>query len=216
MTLYFQITISEASRPEERGSALALGGLGWSLSHFSTPLIMGVVADRYGLVPGFYVLGALALACALADRLDAPLGVPGGLSRLPLPAAELLLALEDAPLDRLHRLDLLAKGFLALVALLVGALPLARARARARAARPLALAQLAGEKRGKTPVSRRRRAGERLQELGRARVVAQGRRQHREQGGEAQAVGRQRGSSRRRPVPRRAPPSARAPARAQP
>jgi predicted MFS family arabinose efflux permease len=66
MTLYFQITISEASRPEERGSALALGGLGWSLSHFSTPLIMGVIADRYGLVPGFYVLGALALACALA------------------------------------------------------------------------------------------------------------------------------------------------------
>jgi predicted MFS family arabinose efflux permease len=66
MTLYFQITISEASRPEERGSALALGGLGWSLSHFSTPLIMGVVADSYGLVPGFYVLGALAFACALA------------------------------------------------------------------------------------------------------------------------------------------------------
>jgi predicted MFS family arabinose efflux permease len=66
MTLYFQITISEASRPEERGSALALGGLGWSLSHFSTPLIMGVVADHYGLVPGFYVLGVLALACAAA------------------------------------------------------------------------------------------------------------------------------------------------------
>src|SRR6267142_6765869 len=29
MTLYFQITISEASSPAERGSALALGGLGW-------------------------------------------------------------------------------------------------------------------------------------------------------------------------------------------
>ena len=66
MTLYFQITISEASRPEERGSALALGGMGWSLSHFSTPLIMGLLADRYGLVTGFYVLGALALAFALA------------------------------------------------------------------------------------------------------------------------------------------------------
>ena len=66
MTLYFQITISEASRPEERGSALALGGLGWSLSHFSTPLIMGFVADRYSLVTGFYVIGALALAAALA------------------------------------------------------------------------------------------------------------------------------------------------------
>ena len=66
MTLYFQITISEASRPEERGSALALGGLGWSVSHLSTPLIMGFVADRYGIVTGFYVLGALALTCAVA------------------------------------------------------------------------------------------------------------------------------------------------------
>ena len=65
MTLYFQITISEASRPQERGSALALGGLGWSVSHFSTPLIMGFLADRYGLVTGFYALGLLALACAL-------------------------------------------------------------------------------------------------------------------------------------------------------
>lgn len=66
MTLYFQITISEASRVEQRGSALALGGLGWSVSHFTTPLIMGFLADRYGLVTGFYVIGALALVCALA------------------------------------------------------------------------------------------------------------------------------------------------------
>jgi MFS family permease len=65
MTLYFQITISEASRVEERGSALALGGLGWSVSHFTTPLLMGVLADRLGLVTGFYAIGTLALACAL-------------------------------------------------------------------------------------------------------------------------------------------------------
>jgi len=65
MTLYFQITISEASAAEERGSALALGGLGWSASHLSTPLIMGLLADRFGIVAGFYVLGAFALACAL-------------------------------------------------------------------------------------------------------------------------------------------------------
>lgn len=65
MTLYFQITISEASRPEERGSALALGGLGWSISHLTTPLIMGFLADRFGIVAGFYAIGGLALACAL-------------------------------------------------------------------------------------------------------------------------------------------------------
>ncbi len=66
MTLYFQITISEASRLEVRGSALALGGLGWSVSHLSTPLVMGFLADRHGLVAGFYVLGVIALICAFA------------------------------------------------------------------------------------------------------------------------------------------------------
>jgi MFS family permease len=66
MTLYFQITIAEASRQEERGSALALGGMGWSISHLTTPLVMGFLADRYGIVVGFYVLGAFALVCAVA------------------------------------------------------------------------------------------------------------------------------------------------------
>jgi fucose permease len=31
----------------------------------STPLIMGFLADRYGIVPAFYALGALGLACAV-------------------------------------------------------------------------------------------------------------------------------------------------------
>jgi MFS family permease len=66
MTLYFQITISEASRLEERGSALALGGLGWSASHLSTPLLMGFLSDRYGIVSAFYALGLCALASVVA------------------------------------------------------------------------------------------------------------------------------------------------------
>ncbi|HEV3009823.1 MAG TPA: MFS transporter, partial [Burkholderiales bacterium] len=57
--------IAEASRPEERGAALALGGMGWSVSHLSTPLLMGFLADRHGIVPAFYVLGVLALAFAI-------------------------------------------------------------------------------------------------------------------------------------------------------
>jgi MFS family permease len=64
MTLYFQIIIAEASRPEERGAALALGGMGWSVSHLSTPLIMGFLADRYGTVHAFYALGTLGLLLA--------------------------------------------------------------------------------------------------------------------------------------------------------
>ena len=63
MTLYFQITIADASRPEVRGAALAHGGMGWSQSHFTTPLLMGFLADRYGIVPAFYVLGGIAVDC---------------------------------------------------------------------------------------------------------------------------------------------------------
>jgi MFS family permease len=66
MTLYFQITISEQSKPEERGSALALGGMGWSISHLTMPLLMGFIADRYGIVAAFYAVGALGLAGAAA------------------------------------------------------------------------------------------------------------------------------------------------------
>ena len=47
-------------------ATLALCGMGWSFSHLSTPLIMGFLADRYGIVEAFYAVGVLALACAIA------------------------------------------------------------------------------------------------------------------------------------------------------
>jgi MFS family permease len=62
MTLYFQVTISEASQLQERGSALALGGIGWNISLLTMPLLMGFLADRYGLVAAFYFVAAIALA----------------------------------------------------------------------------------------------------------------------------------------------------------
>jgi len=72
MTLYFQITISEASSAAERGSAMALGGMGWGLSHFTSPLVVGLLADRHGLAVGFHALGAVTLACAIALALLRP------------------------------------------------------------------------------------------------------------------------------------------------
>ncbi|MBE0619886.1 MAG: MFS transporter, partial [Burkholderiales bacterium] len=65
MTLFFQMLISEISSIDNRGSALALGGLGWGLSHFSTPLVMGYLKDHLGLLPAFYILGGFAFLWAL-------------------------------------------------------------------------------------------------------------------------------------------------------
>ncbi len=67
LTLYFQMLIADVSSPAERASALALGGLGWGLSHLTTPLVMGVLNDALGIVPAFYVMGVIAVlgACGL-------------------------------------------------------------------------------------------------------------------------------------------------------
>jgi predicted MFS family arabinose efflux permease len=61
ITVYFQVTMAELVKPAMLGSAMALGGMGWGVSHLTTPLIMGFLADRYGIVAGFYVLGAISL-----------------------------------------------------------------------------------------------------------------------------------------------------------
>ena len=66
MTLFFQMLISEISSIDNRGSALALGGLGWGLSHFSTPLAMGYLKDHLGILPAFYCIGGFAFLWSLA------------------------------------------------------------------------------------------------------------------------------------------------------
>jgi predicted MFS family arabinose efflux permease len=66
MTLFFQMLISEISTIDNRGSALALGGLGWGLSHFSTPLVMGYLNDHLGILAAFYILGSFAFLWGLA------------------------------------------------------------------------------------------------------------------------------------------------------
>jgi len=65
MTLVFQMLVAETSSPAERGSALALSGLGWQLSHAIVPIVMGVLTDRYGVSTAFPILGAAAAVLAL-------------------------------------------------------------------------------------------------------------------------------------------------------
>ena len=66
MTIYFQILVSTLSSGETRGSAMALAGMGWSISHISTPLVMGVLKDLYGIQAAFYALGAFAFVLSFA------------------------------------------------------------------------------------------------------------------------------------------------------
>ena len=66
MTIYFQMLISVISSNETRGSAMALGGMGWGVSHLSTPLLMGLLSDWLDIHTAFYIIGALALLCGLS------------------------------------------------------------------------------------------------------------------------------------------------------
>ncbi|MEI6301745.1 MAG: MFS transporter [Betaproteobacteria bacterium] len=66
MTIYFQMLISMVSTSETRGSAMALAGMGWGVSHLSTPLLIGVFRDWLDIHTAFYIIGGLALLCGLA------------------------------------------------------------------------------------------------------------------------------------------------------
>jgi MFS family permease len=69
MTIYFQMLVSSFSSVEYRGTAMALAGMGWSLSHISVPILMGWLRDSYGIHQAFYALGAFALLFAFAIPL---------------------------------------------------------------------------------------------------------------------------------------------------
>lgn len=65
MTIYYQMLVSEISSSANRGSAMALGGLGWGLSHLTTPLIMGFLVDTVGMHNAFHVWGGVAFLVTL-------------------------------------------------------------------------------------------------------------------------------------------------------
>lgn len=65
VTLYFQLLVAELSTSAERGQAMALGGMGWSLSHIGTPFLMGYLKDTLGISQAFYALGAVFILWGL-------------------------------------------------------------------------------------------------------------------------------------------------------
>jgi MFS family permease len=66
MMLVFQMLVSEASGKQTRGSAMALGTIGGTLSNLTTPLIMGVLIDVVDVYFAFQVMAGLAVVCAFA------------------------------------------------------------------------------------------------------------------------------------------------------
>lgn len=66
MLIYYQILMSEISTPATRGTAMAVGGLGWGVSHLSTPLVMGYLLDTVGIANAFYIWGGFALLITAA------------------------------------------------------------------------------------------------------------------------------------------------------
>ena len=66
MNVYFQILISVTSTAEQRSSAMALGGVGWGVSNFATPIIVGALRDAWGIHTAFYLLGLALLLGSLA------------------------------------------------------------------------------------------------------------------------------------------------------
>jgi MFS family permease len=69
MSLNFQLMVAEVSAAEDRGSANALGGVGWGLSHLSTPILMGFLCDHLGIERAFMILSVVVFLWALGLAL---------------------------------------------------------------------------------------------------------------------------------------------------
>jgi hypothetical protein len=61
MTVYFQVTLAEAGGARDARLGDGAGRRGLGVSHITTPLIMGLMADLHGIASGFYVLGVASL-----------------------------------------------------------------------------------------------------------------------------------------------------------
>lgn len=79
--LYYQLAASDATAPELRGSALAIAGAGWGISHLCSPVIMGFIVQWRDLETAFTVWGwvmfALLVGLAWLHRRAQRAPIPG-------------------------------------------------------------------------------------------------------------------------------------------
>jgi predicted MFS family arabinose efflux permease len=66
LLVYYQLVVANAAPAHARGSALALGGAGWGISHLTGPFLIGAIAERAGLPTAFHVWAGFTLLLALA------------------------------------------------------------------------------------------------------------------------------------------------------
>jgi hypothetical protein len=69
MDLLWQVQATERSREADRSVAFAAGGLGWTLSHITNPLLAGWLAEDYGFPFALTLMGALMLLMAAGTKL---------------------------------------------------------------------------------------------------------------------------------------------------
>jgi MFS family permease len=65
LILFVQMLVGEVTDQSVRGSAMALINAGWGISLLTTPLIMGVLQDHFGIQAAFYLVGSLTVLCSL-------------------------------------------------------------------------------------------------------------------------------------------------------
>ena len=58
LLLFYQLLVTELSHGGNRGTALAIAGSGWSVSHLVAPFLVGLVADLTTLEQAFMIWGA--------------------------------------------------------------------------------------------------------------------------------------------------------------
>ena len=65
LLLFYQLLVTELSHGGNRGTALAIAGSGWSLSHLSAPFIVGSIAESVGLEQAFVYWGGFLVLLGL-------------------------------------------------------------------------------------------------------------------------------------------------------